>query len=807
MDAKERLKELGWAWSSADGVLRRVEDDRPYDADADFDDNYMELAEAISNSVVELLTCPPQSLCLVKVPVSSLDISRTVYASEGALEYKGALLLLVPGITCRAGVWGKRLCAEQGLKVGSMLPFLQVARSKDMAQIVFDPNNTDDPHDGDRNIQHCCHAWMELVERASASSIFIVAHSFGGAGVVDMLHVASRKTLAKVRGVAFTDSVHCVNALQLAAVGERLKPEAQEVLRSHGLMWQADGEEELDKELYEMNSERACRVVSAGVAGHADTNAAAMQSIFRHFDHAQRRDWSGSLWSTRPHVVLNTSRRKFAEQENAGKNKGYGAVGELDYEISGYVWDCSASSVLDRRSRVFGLSELMQVLRDVHSAKDFRSLRVMDLGCGDGQSLWQLNQEYQLPWSQLVGVTAEDMRGVEVLDGVPPFDLRARSGGEADNSYILWNIEELPSCPALKGRRFDVIVSWITWCWLTDGMGALEMIHDRFLAPGGVLLLGSMQLLTGGDPTEDSKLLVSLANRLATVDGLGVDAFVDGTTGVYSWWVQRKVADPQDRGLQLGRFIRYHGDDPVHQDSKKAIYKVNRAALDFFAEAYERSPVPSTRVRVNDDALDAQARQAKLEKLAEYRPIAQFDIGTKLQAWFDADPCKPGQGDDSSLTTIDQERVLERFRQFDRNGDGKIEPCELAALLKRLEPDVWTDERIVELMTLIDIDKDGVISVEEFISWAFSCYSVANKSSVKLRSFVTAPLVPQPQAKSPARGRAASSARSAAVPLAGSARTRQREGSPNRRAGNASGPSGGLLRVPPTGTSRSRVNS
>ena len=74
-------------------------------------------------------------------------------------------------------------------------------------------------------------------------------------------------------------------------------------------------------------------------------------------------------------------------------------------------------------------------------------------------------------------VSAEDMRGQEKAERDAPRAPDLRETPEAAGSYVVWNIEDLGSCPALQGRQFDLVVSWVTFCWLTDPFGALEYVR------------------------------------------------------------------------------------------------------------------------------------------------------------------------------------------------------------------------------------------------------------------------------------------------------------------------------------------
>jgi O-acetyl-ADP-ribose deacetylase (regulator of RNase III)/pimeloyl-ACP methyl ester carboxylesterase len=277
--AEEKLKGLGWAYGQ-NGQLRSVGTGELYSIET-FEGDYAELADAMSDYVVEAMQHPPWHLKRLPLKDISEDVSKHVFASDGALTQSGPLLVLIPGIGCRAGVWSRSLCATHSLGFGGMFEFLRIAGNAGIAQIILDPNDST-YIDGMLHTRHCVEAWLEIIEKASASELFIVAHSYGGASLVDILAVASANALARIRGIAFTDSVHFLGkeCLQLREGG--LPPAACDVLRKYAVHWQAD-DQPLDTQLHAFNDDRGCRCVSAGVNEHASTNAFGCCSIFRYF--------------------------------------------------------------------------------------------------------------------------------------------------------------------------------------------------------------------------------------------------------------------------------------------------------------------------------------------------------------------------------------------------------------------------------------------------------------------------------------------------------------------------------------------
>lgn len=65
-------------------------------------------------------------------------------------------------------------------------------------------------------------------------------------------------------------------------------------------------------------------------------------------------------------------------------------------------------------------------------------------------------------------------------------------------------------------------------------------------------------------------------------------------------------------------------------------------------------------------------------------------------------------------------RVAAQFKELDNDNDGHISPDDLAAMLREIDPPVWTYTAVKRLTRALDTNKDGVINFEEFVAWAFT---------------------------------------------------------------------------------------
>jgi len=70
-----------------------------------------------------------------------------------------------------------------------------------------------------------------------------------------------------------------------------------------------------------------------------------------------------------------------------------------------------------------------------------------------------------------------------------------------------------------------------------------------------------------------------------------------------------------------------------------------------------------------------------------------------------------------------KQKLVQLFKRFDVNGDGRISRSELGALLLMLNPKGFTQEELCKMMDAIDTNKDGYVDYEEFSTWVFSTHA------------------------------------------------------------------------------------
>lgn len=66
------------------------------------------------------------------------------------------------------------------------------------------------------------------------------------------------------------------------------------------------------------------------------------------------------------------------------------------------------------------------------------------------------------------------------------------------------------------------------------------------------------------------------------------------------------------------------------------------------------------------------------------------------------------------------EKVKGVFRQFDLDGNGKLEMWEFKEILQNLDPDTFTDAYVKKIFAAADLDRDEAIDFAELLDWIFS---------------------------------------------------------------------------------------
>ncbi|KAJ3094982.1 hypothetical protein HDU97_007406 [Phlyctochytrium planicorne] len=237
-------------------------------------DQLIKLDDATTQYIEELLmtTCGLQCVIL-PLDAGPDDVHSEIYMSPDALTSEKPLLLLIPGISIKVGQWARKIIINESLSKGSMLEYIQEATENGFNVLIFNSNKNrmgNRPIRGSEDpVRHVEYVWKNIVRNSSTKDILIVAHSYGGVCVGQLLDKNVHEMKDRVKAIALTDSVHS-NLFQNA--------DAAKLMKKIGTNW-VRSRDALDKPCSRVGN--GCPFVSAGTTSHEHTTVVAKDSVFK----------------------------------------------------------------------------------------------------------------------------------------------------------------------------------------------------------------------------------------------------------------------------------------------------------------------------------------------------------------------------------------------------------------------------------------------------------------------------------------------------------------------------------------------
>lgn len=229
---------------------------------------YEALGEALDEYVYDLLV--KEGLERISIPVEGREPRTFVFQSRDALSNSKKLLLIIHGSgVVRAGQWARSLIINDSIEKGTQLGYIRRAMALGYGVLVL--NTNDNKREGtpirgsESPEQHSTYVWDNLIVKAQARHIAIVAHSYGGVVTMNLL-TERPDALNRVIAIALTDSVHHPPTKEIA---EDVKDIAKN--------WRSS-DKPLDAQL-PSNPNDVARV-SAGTTEHTLTSYMAFASVF-----------------------------------------------------------------------------------------------------------------------------------------------------------------------------------------------------------------------------------------------------------------------------------------------------------------------------------------------------------------------------------------------------------------------------------------------------------------------------------------------------------------------------------------------
>lgn len=212
---------------------------------------------------------------------------------------------------------------------------------------------------------------------------------------------------------------------------------------------------------------------------------------------------------------------------------------------------------------------------------DNNKVRILDLGTANGQLLIHLQRKFNLNWSQLLGISAQDYRKFNRIE-VP------------NKSYLCYNIEDLYQIKDSLSL-FSLILSEMTWFYLADPLGSLEIAYNLLTINGEMYISFNKELATqlfigkNEEQNSDDASLTSFVDllnstKLCQAKFINKSSIIKNSCG----WLNIKRNSPEP--LSLAAYIKYA--PPLAESDKSNSKEIRRfTQYCFFSPMQKKSAV------------------------------------------------------------------------------------------------------------------------------------------------------------------------------------------------------------------------
>ncbi|XP_073960487.1 cotranscriptional regulator ARB2A isoform X3 [Choristoneura fumiferana] len=280
---QEALRDLGYGFNS-NGELKKLIDGVPGDEPFQFNVSdlhqecqvhYEEVGMAVTDYVYHLLETQ-EDMMRLQVPKDTVPATGTFIFATKEYDKKDTIVVLIHGSgAVRAGQWARSLIINENIDMGTQIPYIQRAVAAGFGVVVM---NTNDNYRISGNKiaksgspdEHAQYVWDKYIAKTKATSILIVAHSYGGVVTMDLAMKNKADFKKRVKAIALTDSVHGFSSKSI-----------MDYVRQNAKNW-ISSNEPLDTPMPTQKQE--IPMVSAGHPKHEMTSYACMNSVFKFFE-------------------------------------------------------------------------------------------------------------------------------------------------------------------------------------------------------------------------------------------------------------------------------------------------------------------------------------------------------------------------------------------------------------------------------------------------------------------------------------------------------------------------------------------
>lgn len=184
------------------------------------------------------------------------------------------LVVINGGRGVQPGIWSRDLLIQEGLELGSMLPVFRRAKSSGIAVAVLNPftnnvmvgNQLHQIRGNSSPDEHTLYAWDNIISRAQAKNVYVLAYSFGAKNVVTLLQKREAQVVQRVNAIVFAEGAYRLDPSSTS-------PLVGNFLKQRAINFKGDAQVPVGGHIPSAEAQLACSCLSVG-----DLSAAAAEA-------------------------------------------------------------------------------------------------------------------------------------------------------------------------------------------------------------------------------------------------------------------------------------------------------------------------------------------------------------------------------------------------------------------------------------------------------------------------------------------------------------------------------------------------
>lgn len=198
-------------------------------------------------------------------PDEPKEARSSVFLTSDWRSNNDLLIVINGGRGVQPGIWSRDLLIQEGLEMGSMLPVFRRAKESGFAVAVLNPftNNVtvgNELHPIRNNSspdEHTLYVWDNIISRAQAKNVYILAYSFGAKLVTTLIQNREDQVVQRLHGIVFAEGAYRIGP-------DSASPLVGNFLKQRAINFKADSQVPEGSHIPSAEEQLSCICLSVG---------------------------------------------------------------------------------------------------------------------------------------------------------------------------------------------------------------------------------------------------------------------------------------------------------------------------------------------------------------------------------------------------------------------------------------------------------------------------------------------------------------------------------------------------------------